>query len=95
MAIVGGMTTTKRAVLHTIRELADAALMCDGDTDPITGAPVQAGEIQIVCIVKELAKYMKLCGTPLVPYVRPMEVIGQRWQALIERPRGRMKEQSG
>jgi hypothetical protein len=42
--------TQKRGILHVIHDLAEAGLMGDGD-----------GQVQVVCILYELIKYIELC----------------------------------
>lgn len=69
----------RRAILHTIRELADAGLMGDGD-----------GQLQVVCILQEVVKYIELCpDRPHIPIERAVRAFAHAWYEKIERPHGR------
>ena len=70
MTILGGMSreTQKRGILHTIRDLADAGLMVDGD-----------GQVQVVCILFELVKYIELCPNVPQPIGRTLSAFARQW----------------
>ena len=76
MTILGGMSriTQRREILHTIRELADAGLMADGD-----------GQVQVVCILNEAIKYIELCpDVPHLPIGRVLGTFARQWYEKLQ-----------